>query len=490
MRAAVVTACACLVLVACGEGGESNSDSTSDTDVQRAQARVEAAQDDLVDAQEAAEVAATEFCDQARDYITALDRYGDVLTSTKPTVGDVRDAGTDLAEPGEDVAAGAEDAVAAREDVVTAEQDLAEAKAALAEARDTSPKPTPTSTATVLVPEVPPASADRVQQAQADLDAAVEGISDQTPLEQAGQQLNAAAVALEMSWLRLFSEVGCLTDEQQEQAATAVRDYTAALQESLALAGYYTAEVDGVYGPATVDAVQSLQEAHGLPATGTVDKATAAALQSDLAAQGGAAEQQSVATTAAVQQTLSLAGFWTGPVDGEWTPALTEALKTFQTELGVKPTGTVDAATIAALEHAIAEADEPEATPSATAIRGRWSGRRDRAGRHRDRRPRTEHLLRDGEPPHRPRSTLAYRSSPASSVGPAEGSDCLFTRRRKGPTMCGPASRDSRRCASRLRGRARYCPRITPAASASAVANADASWSTPSCPWASRASPR
>jgi peptidoglycan hydrolase-like protein with peptidoglycan-binding domain len=69
--------------------------------------------------------------------------------------------------------------------------------------------------------------------------------------------------------------------------------------------------------------------------------------------------------TAAVQQTLKLAGFWDGPVDGEWTPALTDALKDFQTELGVKPTGTVDAATVAALEEAIAQAQsEPSESPS------------------------------------------------------------------------------------------------------------------------------
>jgi peptidoglycan hydrolase-like protein with peptidoglycan-binding domain len=362
VRAPVGVACACLVLVACGDDGESNSDN----EIQRAEARVEAAQDELGDAQDAAQVANSDFCDLTRDYVAALDRYGDVLASTKPTVGDVREAGADLAEPGNDLTAGAENAVAAREDVVTAEEDLAQAQAALAEAKDTSPKPTPTSTATVLVPEVPPASADRVQQAQADLNAAVDGISDQTPLEQAGQQLNAAAVALEMSWLRLFSEVGCLTDEQQAQATTVVRNYTATLQESLALAGHYTEEVDGVYGPATVEAVRSLQNSHGLPATGTVDTATAAALHADLAAQGGAAEAQSIATTAAVQQTLILTGFWTGPVDGEWTPALTEALKAFQTDLGVKPTGTVDAATIAALQRAIAEADEPEATTTAS----------------------------------------------------------------------------------------------------------------------------
>ena len=160
-----------------------------------------------------------------------------------------------------------------------------------------------------------------------------------------------------MSWLRLFSDAGCLTNEQQKQAEAAVRDYTKALQKSLRDAGYYDGEVDGVYGPATVDAVEALQKAHGLPATGTVDKATAAALQGDLAAKGGVTAAQEVASTSAVQQTLKLAGFWDGPVDGKWTPELTEALMEFQTELGVEPTGTVDAATIAALEKAIAEAD-------------------------------------------------------------------------------------------------------------------------------------
>ena len=66
-----------------------------------------------------------------------------------------------------------------------------------------------------------------------------------------------------------------------------------------------------------------------------------------------------------MQQTLKLAGFWDGPVDGEWTPELTDALMEFQTELGVEPTGTVDAATIAALEKAIAEA-QPGASESPT----------------------------------------------------------------------------------------------------------------------------
>ena len=101
-----------------------------------------------------------------------------------------------------------------------------------------------------------------------------------------------------------------------------------------------------------------------MPVTGTVDKASAAALQAELLALGGAAAQDSLASTAAVQQTLKLVGFWDGPVDGVWTDELTAAVQAFQTDLGVEPTGTVDAATLAAFERAIAELTEPDAAPS------------------------------------------------------------------------------------------------------------------------------
>ena len=250
----------------------------------------------------------------------------------------------------------AESAVEAQQAVADAKQELAEAEAALAAATSTGSAAPSTPAATAAPkPLAPAATVNRVKQAESEFSTVQRGISDQTPLSQASQQFNAAAVALEMSWLRLFADAGCLTDEQQGQAEAAVRDYTTALQQSLRDAGYYDGAVDGVYGPATVDAIEALQKAHGLPATGTVDKATAAALQSDVAAKGGAIAQAAVASTAAVQQTLKIAGFWDGPVDGQWTPELTNALKDFQTELGVKPTGTVDAATIAALEKAIAE---------------------------------------------------------------------------------------------------------------------------------------
>ena len=352
-----------VVLAACGDG-------EGDSAVKRAEAQVTSKEKALSEALSEAAEAAEAFCGDSKSYIVALDRYGDVLSSTAPTVGDVNEAGADLAEPSDDATKAAESAVEAQEKVAEAERELAEARTALAEiqpssGRPHSPSATESESPTSPPPMPPTETVDRVKQAEAQFESAQAGIADQTPLVQASQQFNAAAVALEMSWLRLYNDAGCLTKEQQKQAEAAVSEYTRTLQESLSEAGYYQGEVDGVYGPETVDAVEALQESHGLPVTGTLDKATAAALESDLQAMGGVAAEAATASTAAVQQTLKLAGFWDGPIDGDWTPELTDALKSFQTELGVDPTGTVDAATVAAFEHALEDAQPPEQTPPA-----------------------------------------------------------------------------------------------------------------------------
>ncbi|WP_174262446.1 peptidoglycan-binding protein [Actinoplanes sp. OR16] len=298
------------------------------------------------------------FCRTGGSYVTALDRYGDLITSTAPTVADVKEAGADLAAPKSDVSDAVEQFGAARDEVAEAEKELASLLAGQSAAASPSPSPSASE------PLVSPATVDRVKQAEADFTATQEGISDQTPLRDASERFNAAVVALEMSWAGLLSEAGCLSEDQRRQA----RDYTLAVQKSLAEAGYYAKEIDGVYGPTTVAAVQALQKANTLPETGTVDKATDAALQAELRAKGGAAADEAIATTSAVQQTLKLAGFWPVEVDGVWTDELTEALKTFQESLNVEPTGTVDAATIAAVEKTLAENDPAEqAAPSAGA---------------------------------------------------------------------------------------------------------------------------
>ena len=354
------------IVVAVGLAGCTESVSSVD----RARAQVTAKEKAVADAQQELDAASAEFCEASKDYIDALDRYGDVLIASAPTVGDVRVAGADLAEPRDDAFDGAEAAIDAQQELAVAQQELVEAQAALA-AAEAGPSGTPSVTAPTAPPTSTPlaaaSSVDRVKQADAEFDEAQTAITEQTPLAEASEQFNSAVVALEMAWLALFADAGCLTDDQQVQAEAAVSAYTFALQQDLATAGYYTGTVDGVSGPMTVQAIEDLQEAHGLPITGTEDKATAAALQADLVALGGAAAQDSLASTAAVQQTLKLVGFWDGPVDGVWTDALTEAVQAFQTELGVEPTGTVDAATIAAFEHAIAELTEPEAAPAPSA---------------------------------------------------------------------------------------------------------------------------
>ncbi|MFC9560036.1 peptidoglycan-binding protein [Agromyces sp. NPDC056965] len=349
------------VVVGLALGGCTGGDS-----VERARAQVTAKEKAVASAQAEFDAASAEFCGASSDYIDALDRYGDVLNDTAPTVGDVQVAGADLADPRDDAFDGAEAAVDAQQALVTAQQELVEAQAALA-AAEAGPSGTPSvvpTAAPTSTPLAPASSVDRVKQAEADFEDAQASVTEQTPLVEASEQFNSAVVALEMAWLRLFADAGCLTDDQQVQAVAAVSAYTFALQQDLATAGYYAGTVDGVSGPLTVQAIEDLQEANGLPVTGTVDKATATALQAELVALGGAAAQESLASTAAVQQTLKLVGFWDGPVDGVWSDELTAALQAFQTELGVEPTGAVDAATIAAFERAIAELTAPDAPAS------------------------------------------------------------------------------------------------------------------------------
>jgi len=348
----VAVAVLCTLIVACGDDEEADP-------VAAAEERVSEAEASVAEAQTAFDEAGVRFCEDAADYITAVDRYGGVFDDTAATVGDVRTAGADLEEPRESVTSAAEDVVAARDDVAQAERELVEAQAALAQAQTGVSAATTVPTTTTTTPLLPEPTIDRVRQAEEELADVSEGITDETPLAEASEQFNAAAFAVQVSWLRLYADAGCLTDEEQAQAAAAVAEYTVALQTSLQTAGYYDDEVDGVYGSMTVEAVEQLQADSDLPVTGLVDQATAAALEAAVLAAGGDVAAQAIAHTAAVQSALTLLGYWTGPVDGQWTPELTEALMELQTDLGVEPTGSVDAATLAALEQALAEIETP-----------------------------------------------------------------------------------------------------------------------------------
>ena len=113
--------------------------------------------------------------------------------------------------------------------------------------------------------------------------------------------------------------------------------YTTTLQTELQQVGYYDGPIDGIYGPATVDAVKRLQADSDLPETGFVDRATAEALDQLLAELGLQAAAADMTHTAAVQTVLSLTGFWNGPIDGVWTDELTAALQEFQARSASNP---------------------------------------------------------------------------------------------------------------------------------------------------------
>jgi peptidoglycan hydrolase-like protein with peptidoglycan-binding domain len=359
-RITAFVVCAALVAAACSSSAKSTSS------VAAAEARVATAQKNLSAAQQTFTEAGEQFCTAGKDYVTAVDRYGKVFSDADTTVGDVKTAGADLTGPRASVTSAANALTDAHDGVASAQQELADANTALASAKASASSvptssPTTAATTTTLVSQL---TVDRVEQAESELTKAEAGVTDQTPLAQAGAAFNSAAVALEVTWLQLLAEANCLSDEQQAQAVAKVREYTIALQTQLQLAGYYTGKIDGVYGTETLDAVKKLQAESELPTTGFVDRATALALEAKVQAIGSDASAQSLTQTAALQSVLKVFGYWTGPIDGEWTPELTDALEEAQTALGVPPTGEVDAATLNALEQTIAQAKTPTTATS------------------------------------------------------------------------------------------------------------------------------
>jgi uncharacterized surface protein with fasciclin (FAS1) repeats len=271
------------------------------------------------------EEAQAQFCADVEEYVGVLDTYGGLFEDVDLTVGDVRSAADDLD--------------AARETVQ-------ESAATFQEAVEADPD-SPVSIELLDADSIP-----NVQEAEENFDAAVAGVNDRTPVLDAGVQVTSAAYALQVAWVRLFSDAGCIEDEAE--ATEWVSSYVSALQTDLATIGLYTGKIDGIYGPRTIEAVERLQEEAGLEVTGLPDPATQRALAERLG-------QQESAQVAALQGILTATGHYTGPVDGVWSDAVEDALKALQTELGVPATGVVDAATMRAFEAALIAAGNPPA---------------------------------------------------------------------------------------------------------------------------------
>jgi peptidoglycan hydrolase-like protein with peptidoglycan-binding domain len=149
-----------------------------------------------------------------------------------------------------------------------------------------------------------------------------------------------------------------------------------ALQKALIAAGVTVpGGADGVFGPATKSALTAYQSRSGLPTTGSVDQATAAALRLITptpapAKSGGLTIGAKGDAVKALQKALIAAGvFVPGGPDGVFGPATKTAVSSFQRWNQLPVTGDVDAATASKLKLAPAASagPRPPAPPSAPA---------------------------------------------------------------------------------------------------------------------------
>lgn len=149
-----------------------------------------------------------------------------------------------------------------------------------------------------------------------------------------------------------------------------------ALQQALIAAGITVrGGADGVFGTATIAAVKTYQANLGLEQSGQVDQDTASALASVASSAGASSPLLGLRsgalgnTVMQLQQALIDAGVKVrGGADGIFGPATANALKEFQTSQGLTPTGTTDAATVAALANpkvASAPASSSNSVPQA-----------------------------------------------------------------------------------------------------------------------------
>ncbi len=131
------------------------------------------------------------------------------------------------------------------------------------------------------------------------------------------------------------------------------------LQEALIKAGVTVrGGADGIFGPATINAVKEFQKSQGIDATGTVDAATASALANPKAATDGRSQDaggypvygEKGARVVSLQSALVNAGIAVrGGVDGDFGAGTSAAAIEFQRANGLNVTGKIDSATAAAL---------------------------------------------------------------------------------------------------------------------------------------------
>ncbi|MFT6764679.1 MAG: peptidoglycan hydrolase-like protein with peptidoglycan-binding domain, partial [Candidatus Aldehydirespiratoraceae bacterium] len=144
------------------------------------------------------------------------------------------------------------------------------------------------------------------------------------------------------------------------------------LQQALIDAGITVpGGADGVFGPATKQAVINYQSTRGLPATGEVDQATSNALSSSATTGAGttadglvglASGSKGSAVTDLQNKLIASGVYVAGGADGDFGAATSRAVMQFQRWNGLEPTGSVNSATSKKL--GLSDTSSPAANPA------------------------------------------------------------------------------------------------------------------------------
>lgn len=146
------------------------------------------------------------------------------------------------------------------------------------------------------------------------------------------------------------------------------------IQERLQHYGYYTGKIDGIYGSGTLAGVRAFQEANGLKVDGAVGVSTLAKLDSNDAVSKSSIGttytklklNDSNATVKYVQKKLWSLGYYNGDWSGVFGNETWKAVKTFQTNNGLKVDGIVGPKTWEALFGSPVSKPEYDSDVSAT----------------------------------------------------------------------------------------------------------------------------
>ena len=132
------------------------------------------------------------------------------------------------------------------------------------------------------------------------------------------------------------------------------------LQVVLKNYGYYTAKIDGDFGPASKKALKEFQSSNNLVSDGILGKNTCKKLNNKAnVVKKSVNTSKSINTTSQitksteilnVQRRLSELGFYTGEIDGINGSRTKIAVKNFQSKAGLTPDGIIGPKTLSALE--------------------------------------------------------------------------------------------------------------------------------------------